>query len=96
MDDNILDLSGADNASLGVLDPLCSPEVNISQKTQKDSDLFKTKTSDILVHTEGGPALLSATLWPCLKTPMKGRNSYGQMSTKEIMPPSDIIKTLSY
>lgn len=49
-----------------------------------------------MVHTERGSALLSASLWPCLQTPTKGRSTVCHTTTKAMEICSNQIKVPQY
>lgn len=81
---------GETEFELGVQTSLLSYEVCPQIEHQPHPVLLEPKQDDLLVHTERGPASLSASLWPCLQTPLKGRrSSVGQIQPKDIGACSD-------
>lgn len=83
--------------NLGIND--ASLEMHNYNSSQDDKDEVGIQTivplepsqRDIVVHTKGGPALLSASLWPCLQIPPGKRQSFEKKSLNEIVLSQDNI-----
>lgn len=51
------------------------------------ADSIHIPPGTMVVHTKEGPSLMNASLWPCLKTPLKG-DRFGVVEQDELMDKS--------